>query len=91
LPLDDDEKVGQNAKRGNAEDNECDGGVDHQEVPRKCSSEEYQRNLQHQRQGFHHTAEMPLTDITHREIPDLPVSLKDCHSSGYVPGHGRGH
>ena len=49
-PRNDNGKVEDDANRSNAEDDECDGNADPPEIATKCTTEEQQRDLQHQRQ-----------------------------------------
>ena len=58
----DNESIEGNAKRGDADNNERDDGVDLPQISRESTTEEQQSDLQHQRQRLHHMVEVPVGD-----------------------------
>jgi len=61
-PCNDSDKVEDNTNQSGAGDNRGDGEVDLPEVAGESTTEEQQRNLQHQRQRLHHMVEVPGDD-----------------------------
>ena len=61
-PRDDNENVEGDAECSDAKDNACDSHVDIPKIERQGGTEQQERKLQHQWQGFHHMVEVPSDD-----------------------------
>ena len=70
-PRNNDEKVKEDTKGSDTEDDGCDGNIDLPEIAGEGAAEEQQGDLQHQRQRLHHMVEVPRDNPVEFALPVL--------------------